>query len=277
MVGRVSHEVRELAHTERKTWPEREAARVVPSPDQVRMLHGVVNREMLADWLWVQMLIYSGGRALGESGYTYLPAYVDATLAADAHFRAVYRWAAYAVTFQRDAATQAEYELSAHYLRRAMEAFPDDYEFPWMLGLRYYLDFKADTPEEKKANRELAVDLIETAMRKPNAPSNLPVLAAGLSTDLGKLDRAARILQEQIALATDERAKQRMVARYGALIGDQTAARALADAGKRFDREWRETLPYVPAGLYSILGEPPADAIDFDDLATDRDLFGATP
>ncbi len=274
-VGSLSHEVRETAFDMRAEWPEREEARLVPSPHQVRLLHGLVNREMLADWLWVQMLIYSGGRALGERGYTYLPAYVDATLAADPKFRRAYRWAAYAITFQRRSATQAEYLLSVRYLERAMQEFPDDYEFPWMLGLRYYLDLKPDTPEQKRKNREKAMGLIERAMRMPDAPSNLPVLAAGLATDLGKLDRAARILREQIALSTDAQAKKRMVRRYGALIGDSSAASALADASAEFEKRWRATLSYAPAGLYVLLGEPPSALIEFDDLATDRDLFGA--
>ncbi|HUH02332.1 MAG TPA: hypothetical protein VML75_10065, partial [Kofleriaceae bacterium] len=41
------------------------------------------------------------------------------------------------------------------------------------------------------------------------------------------------------------------------------------------EQSWRANMPYAPPTLFFIIGERPNPVIEFDDLATDRDLFGA--
>ena len=41
------------------------------------------------------------------------------------------------------------------------------------------------------------------------------------------------------------------------------------------EARWRATLPFAPPTFYFILGDRPSPVIDFDRLATERDLFGA--
>ena len=51
-----------------------------------------------------------------------------------------------------------------------------------MLGLRYFLDLKLDSETAERKIREEGAAYIERAMRLPDAPTDLPLLAAAIRT-----------------------------------------------------------------------------------------------
>ncbi|MEM9490752.1 MAG: hypothetical protein AAGC55_16510 [Myxococcota bacterium] len=231
-------------------------------------------RQVSADAMWASALVYYGSSLVGDADFRCLKLYLDNVLALDPRFYRVYRWAAYAVTFQNEQATQDEYRLSVDYLERGMEAFPDDYEFFWVAGIRYFLDLYSPDPDERRRLRERGAELIEQAMRKPNAPRALGTFAASLRMKLGQKERALQSLLEMIMLTESERARQVLIARYQAIAKTDFPDEARR-VREQFERSWQRELPYASPHLYVILGDRPSAIIDFDQLATSRDLFGA--
>ena len=157
-------------------------------------------------------------------------------------------------------------------LRRGVAVFPNDWELSWLLGLRLFYDLKAPTPEEQKRQQEEGAMYIERAMRLPNAPGDLPLLAASLRTKLGQKERALRELREMILITEDEKARETLEARY-AVMASEDASNDLAAEARQLDADWRKYLPYASRTLFIILGPPPPSAINLKQLAEPQDFY----
>jgi len=264
------------ARDARATWPKTiESAFYVPSPDSAPAMFAG-SREFMADIMWAATLVYYGSSMTGEDDYRYLERFIDNVIALDPKFRRVYRWAGYAVTFQNERATQEEFRLSVKYLEQGLEQFPHGYELYWIAGMRYFLDLHAEDPDTRRAYRERGVELIEMAMRQPDAPKDLAKLAASLRLKLGQTQRALHDLREMILTTDNEEAQRVLIERYNELAN--TAFPEEAKQAKRaFEDSWRRELPFASPSLYIIMGDRPSPVIDFERLAVDRDLFGAEP
>ncbi len=265
--------IRPSALAERERWPSSEDQELMV----LRPAAPVLGREVTADILWAKTLVYYASASLGEYDFRYLEPYLDAVLAADPHFKRVYRWAAYAVTAKRGRPTDADYFASLKYLDQAMKLYPDDYEYPWIAGTRYFLDLHPQDEKTRRQYREKGAELMEEAMRKPGAPTIYASLAAAFRTKLGQKEHALRNLQEMILTTKDEKARFALIRRLreGYLAPD--LADELDRVTHRLDHDWKANMPYAPPALYFIMGNRPSKVIDFDQLATERDLFGANP
>jgi hypothetical protein len=271
-LGVTAHPFKEQALLTRDEWPRYEEYVALP-PAAAAPLLAMGYRELWADITWARTLVYYGSSHIGDSQFLYLDKFIDNVLALDPTFYRVYRWAAYAVTYKDQRATQAEYRASVRYLERGILAFPDQYELFWLLGIRYWLDLESDDPAERRRFRERAAHLIEQAMRKPDAPPDLATLATTMRTKLGQTERARRELLEMILTTENEAARERMLNRYGALVESTAEVDEIARAVRDLEAAWQAELPYAPASFYFLLGPPPSPAIDFGELATERDLF----
>jgi hypothetical protein len=247
----------------RDVWPQSEDRVTVPPP-RVRALTGGFN-EALADVAWAKTLVYYGGGMAQGSSLADVDPLLMLVNALDPHFRRPYVWGAYATTFRQGGLKPEEVAASIAVLERGVQAFPEDWELQWILGLRYYLDMKSDDPAKQREYKELGAQHIERAMRLPNAPADLATLAATLRTDLGQKERALKELREMILNTTDETARARLLDRYAALASEGTAS-ALAAAGKEFEQEWKATAPYAPPAMFVLIG-PPAPVLSPAELA----------
>jgi tetratricopeptide (TPR) repeat protein len=262
---------RPSALEQRADWPPGEEQKGLI----LQHLAPILGPELTADLLWAKTLVYYGGGYAEGSDFRYLEAYLDAIIDIDPNFKRVYRWAAYAVTMQAGAPTQDEFRTSIRYLEKAMEAFPDDPEYPWIAGMRYYFDLESDDPETERQYREKGARLIETAMRKPNAPDDYASLAATMLTKLGQHQRALRALQQKILTTEDKEGRATLLRKLRYVYKKPDFADELRRATRAIDEPWQEYMPFAPRTLFIIFGEPPDKVIEFDELATDRDLFGA--
>ena len=264
----------QAARDQRANWPRSEDyVYLLPSPEAAPVVWAGY-RELFADVYWAFALVYYGSSLVGEADFRYLERFIDNVLALDGKFKRVYQWASYAVMFQDEQATQDEHRLSVKYLERGIKAFPDDYEFFWAAGIRYFLDLHSDDPAERRRFRERGAELIEQAMRKPNAPTALATFAASLRMKLGQKQRALHDLREMILLTEDREAQEVLIQRYNRLSRQQFPAEAQR-AKDDFRRRWQRELPFASPSMYILLGDRPDAVIDFEALATDRDLFGA--
>ena len=274
LLGLASHSLGRAIRTERATWPPEQAdVYLLPSPDTAPLLSGGY-RQVAADVTWARALVYYGSSLVGDADFRYLERFIDNVLALDPRFHRAYKWAAYSVTFQNERATQEEYRLAIKYLELGMKAFPDDYEFFWSAGIRYFLDLYSEDPEERRSYRERGAELMEQAMRKPNAPDGLASFAASLRMKLGQKQQALANLREMILLTQDEEAQATLLRRYQSLAGEEFPDEA-RKAKEDLERSWQTELPWADLTMFIILGERPSPRIDFDELATERDLFGS--
>jgi hypothetical protein len=274
LVAVAAHPLKQLAQAERSTWPEQQEYVILPPPEVAPVLAGGY-KEAWADVTWVRALVYYGGGRVGESQFSYLSRFIDTILALDPKFHRVYEWAAYAVTYKAAQATADEFALSIKYLERGIVEFPKDGDLFWLLGLRYWFDVPAQSKAHKRELRARGADMLERAMRTPNANPRWPTMLAEMRTVLGQRDRALRDLREMILTTDNKKARERMLAKYAGIARNLEIADELESAAVRFDTEHKRHLPYAPPDFYVQLGPRPDPVIDFAALATERDLIGA--
>lgn len=186
----------------------------VPTPEAARLL-ALGEHELWADLAWIRTLVYYGDGMVHQTGMPDVEKLIALVNRLDPRFRKAYIWGSHATTFRHQTATLEEYQASVEVLRRGVLAFPKDWELHWLLGFRLYQDLapKAATEAEQRRLREEGASYIERAMRLPNAPSNLPLLAANYRSKLGQTERALRELREMILTTEDENAREQLQAR----------------------------------------------------------------
>ncbi len=264
-------------HEQRGSWPIEESYVTLPPPQSARFWSLGYN-ELTADITWSRLLVYYGSGFLGEGDFRYVSNFVDNVIVLDPQFKKVYEWASYSITVNEKHQVSSEADdirKSIEILEKAMLAFPDEYEFFWLAGVRYFLDLKSDDEDEQRSYKEHGAELMEIAMGKPGAPKDLANKAAAFRSELGQQEHAQAALMRMIMTTDDIDAQASMLRNFrhvaGAGIADE-----LEQATKQFSSSRLESGQQFPEDLFVILGGPPPNpVIDFDALATERDLFGA--
>jgi hypothetical protein len=268
-----AHGLGARARAERESWPEGEGLVWLPPPNAAPIV-AMGYRQLWADMDWARMLVYYGleRRETKTFQYRYLTRFLDNIIALDPKFKRVYDWAAYAVLFQGGTVKAEEYRLSMRYLERAMQEFPDTYRFFWLAGTRYYIYLPTDDPAEKRRYHERAAMLMEQAMRRPDAPSDLTTYVAGLRTQLGQHERALNDLREVIMTTEDPEAQQRLIEVYRTAAGKEFPEEATR-AKVELQRGWMEQMPFASPHMYIVLGDRPPRVIDLEALAAEQSVF----
>jgi hypothetical protein len=261
-----------VAQTERESWPKTADTLLVPPAELVPFAGAVLGREVMGDVVWARMLVYYGSNWAGEGDLSQLEPLIDVVMMLAPRFKPVYEFAAYATTYKGGTATQEEFQTSIRYLERAMKAYPDDYKYFWIAGLRYYYDLWSKDEATRRGNRERGAALIEEAMRKPNAPPDLATTAASMRSKLGQHQRAIDSLRQMVLITDNQEAREKMLARLR--VESPDLAEEVERAADELEERWQLDMPSVPLDLYILLGPPPPRIIDFRQLATPHDLFG---
>jgi hypothetical protein len=279
-----AHVAKGVALEARTEWAPADEYVVLPPAEIAPLLHAGYN-ELAADITWVRLLVYYGSARIGQSDLRYLERFIDNVMALDPRFKRPYLWAAYAVTFKGGkkemkggeefvAPTQEEFQISAYYLRRGIEAFPEEYDLYRTLAMRLWWDLEPESAEEKRLNREEAAALMERAVRLPMAPPDAATFAATLWSELGELEHAKRTLREMLLTTDDERARAKMIAGFRSMLAEDREVELLERANRSFERQRAEALPLAPADLFVLLGPRPDPALRLEDLAEDRAVSG---
>ncbi len=257
----------------RESWPDAEQFMIVP-PAQVAPLLAIGFNEVAADITWARMLVYYGSARIGKSDLRYLDSLIENVLALDPYFKRVYAWAGAATTFKNNRATQEEFELSARYLRRGIERFPDDYDLYETLMLRLWWDLEPDTPEAKRANRLEAARLAEIAIRLPTAPPGAATRVATMWSELGEAEHAKRTLKQMLLTTENKEARAKMIDRFRNLFPADREANLMIKAKRELDRQHEAELPWGPSDLYILLGPRPKRITDLDQLSSQATVLG---
>lgn len=275
--GLLMYSLGNSARQQRESWPVEESYVTLPSPSAARWSYLGYN-QLAADITWSRLLVYYGSGFLGDGDFRYLAKFVRNIIALDPQFKKVYQWASYSVTVTEDhriSTAEEDVLQSIEILEGAMREFPDDYEFFWLAGIRYFLDLKSDDPKKQRAYKERGSEYLEMAMRKSNAPKDLATKAASFRSQLGQFEQARANLIQMVMTTDDAAAQKKMLESFSSLA-PEGLAQELAAAAKAFRSLHSQHLQQVSEDLFVILGGPPPGAvIEFDELATERALFGA--
>lgn len=233
-------------------------------------------RELLADLLYARLRGYYGGYyTTTADGIATLG---EAIVAADPYFEVAYDFTAGAMTIAPIGVDQSAYQRSIALLERGIPLFPQNWKMPLLAGQTYIQDLKTEDPVQRRKWDERGVLLVESAIRKPNAPVQVSGdWAAVVRTRLGQRDRAISGLRELLLTTKDPRVQQRLTARL-AVIEKQDAAEIaseLYESRKQFDAKWKAVRPEVSATMYLLIGPHLGTSFDMTDLATGgRDFIG---
>ena len=228
----------------------------VPDIRQMRLMTLGYN-QAAADFVWIRTLEYFARHFKGDRKYPWLEHFLNQIVALDPDFTKVYHWAGANVLYGRRF-TNENVRRSNRYYELALKQNPDDYEAAYRLGLNHYVELKSNDPDESRKNRELGLAYFERAANTPGAPDRVRSLVASISSRLGKHQLALQYLVDLFTQTQDVEQRQSILGRIEALkknIGDAS----IADDAMRFQAQWQENFPYIPASLYSILGEPTAE------------------
>lgn len=233
----------------------------VPDVRTTRII-GLGYDQAMADLMWVRTLGYFGKHFSGDKDYRWLEHFIEQIMQLDPKFRKVYHWAGTNVLYGR-AFTNQNVRISNRFYKKAIERFPDDFEAAYRLGLNYYVEMRADDPVEKRKFREIGLSYLEMAANRPDAPDRIRSLVASISSKLGKQQVALQYLIDLYVKTTDEKTKESIKSRIDELRGAQDKSTVLA-AAQAFETKREALTPYLPPGLYALMGEP--ESIDQRDV-----------
>jgi hypothetical protein len=232
-------------------------------------------REAAADVLYVRMLAHFNGSDSTGHGVADL---AEAITALDPQFKRAYDTGATAMTLARHHVDQRTYLRAIALLEEGIKQFPGDWKLPYLAGQMYTQDLKSEDPAQRRTWDEKGTLLVESAIRKPGAPSAAGAWAAVMRTKLGQHDRAVAGLREMLLVTNDKTARKRLVAALAEIeMRDAQALEAeIYEERVQFERTWRAERPTVPATMYILLGPRLVAGFDMVDLATGgRDVLGS--
>jgi hypothetical protein len=269
-----AHELGVAAADARDAWPKTLDEPWAPSPGMTPYV-SVGYRELLADILWVRAIGYLGGHDDTADG---VAALVEATAAADPHFRRVYVDGVRAIMSSHHGFEPSHALRAAELAERGAAVFPRDFEIADLAGTIYSVRIPTKDPAQKRAWEEKGAMLIEHALRLPGATAEDATFAAYLRSTLGEHERAVRELREMALITDDTESRKEIVKKLAELEKRDADAieAATEDARRQFEAAWQRERPEVPPTMYVVVGAPLAPSFDLRALATDRDLVGSS-
>jgi hypothetical protein len=207
---------------------------------------------LAASLLWVKALAYFGEHFTRDRQYRWLTAYIDIIVELDPRFRRVFEWAGVAVMYGGRIDNQAVRASNA-ILERGLEHFPDDWQLAFMLGFNYVFELNTPDPEQKRRNIEIGLEYLRRASNQKGAPPHILGLVASLYKRVGWLEIAASYLEEAYLHATDPRLRDELGERLRQYRSEAQLLR-LREEVAQHDEAWRESFPYLPVGLFRLVG-----------------------
>ena len=156
---------------------KQERAKPLPIISDVSFIkaHSQGYHTLMADIIWLSALQYNDYYDTGH----YIEQYADTLIALDPQFKSPYRWA-FLRSFMKGGITPEGIVQSNHYLTAAQRQFPEDPEFPYLLGLNMAVYDTSGSPQERRRKLESGIASLQKAYELPNSPEYLPLLSAGL-------------------------------------------------------------------------------------------------
>jgi hypothetical protein len=234
-------------------------------------------RELAADVFFVRMLGYFGN---GNTDASAIADLSEAIASLDPTFRRNYDVGPIAMSAAKRGVGNAIHLRAIALLEQAADQFPTMWRYPNIAGQIYLVDLQTKDPAQRREWDERGALLLESAARKPKAPSSIGLQAAVLQSRYGQQQRAIQNLRELILITEDPESRQALVDKLAAISKDEggEVAAELTLQRRAFDRDRAAKRSSVPATFYILIGPPLGTTFDLPTLATGgSDLIGTVP
>ncbi len=224
-------------------------------------------RELAADLLFVREVGYFGSP---DNEAHAIASLAEAIAALDPQFQRPYEVSGIAITVAKRGVDNAARLRAIAVLEQAGREFPTSYKYPKLAAEIYLVDLKTDDPAQRRAWDEAGTRLYEAALRKPGASAVNAVSVAELRSRLGQQQRAIAGLEELLLVTTDDKSRERIIAKIAELShsdADEIAAELL-EARHRFESRWHAERYFLTPSLYLLIGPNVRPGFDLGDLAT---------
>ena len=227
----------------------------LPPASTIRALSFGYN-EVAADFLWIRTISYFADHLTKDRDLRHLKRHVDNVLALDDRFKAVYRYGSTMLMSIGERRTTADVAHAIDLLIRAHERFPDEWRFPFNIGIYYLSDMRTTSTKLRAEWKRRGADWIARAALIGADIPWLPVIAAKVYAEQGDTDVAIRRLQETYLVTQDERMRQQIAFQLKRLHATK-AADELRATDDEFQRQLRESgISFVPSDLFGLLALP---------------------
>lgn len=258
LVALGTNALRTSAHEARQAAQRYEAVYYLPPAETLRWF-SLGYDEALADVIWMRALVYFGQEFEHRGSVEHVFSYAEAMAALDPDFLAVYRWVGVAGLYRPEAVSPEDIRRSIEFMKRGHQRAPENGELAWDIGaaLVYELAPLLDEEEADLAREEGSPYLL-AAVRMGAAPEWAALSNAANLVRVGQNEQAARHLEEMYASTRDPSVRAAIAERIRQLR-TQAEADAFMAAMEELETERRRDFPYLPAGLYLLVGERPPE------------------
>ncbi len=231
-------------------------------------------RELAADVFFVRLVGYFGA---GDSDADGVANLTEAIATLDPTFRRNYDVGPIAMQGAKRGVDNRIHLRAIALLERARAAFPTMWKYPNIEGQIYLVDLQTQDDDQRREWNEKGALLLESAARKPKAPSNLGLQAAILQTKFGQQQRAIQNLRELFLITEDPKSKQKLLDKLAELSEANNAeiAAELQQERRAFEQRWEATRNSVPPTFYTLIGPPLGSTFNLLELAAGEDVVGS--
>ena len=199
-----------------------------------------------ADLLWLRLLQVVGQRRISADEFEWMYHALDVITTLDPQYAYAYYAGGSVLVDQANRP-----DLSNRLLEKGVDANPDVWYIPFLLGYNYY--FLLADPAK-------GAEYIMEAARRPDGPSYLPGLATRMAAEAGSPDTALAFLEARLLETQDPQTRESLANRMKEVIIERDI-RILGDAVEAYRTQHRAipaTLTdLVAAGVLSILPQEP--------------------
>ena len=237
----------------------REDVYVLPPPEELRVAT-LGYKSAAADVLWSNLLVQYGIHVAEKRPFPDLPKYLDAVLALEPDYRAVFEYCDTLIVFRPPVGTADDARLARSYLERGVAARPYD----WRVWLHYgqFVAFLGPSfltaHDEKERWRKEGSEAILRAVEL-GADADSAISAATILSKTNERDASIAQLQRAYALTDDPQTRQEIAAKLDVLKAG--AQRETIEKNLHFiEDRWRSQYTFLSRDAYLIVG-PPVDPL----------------
>ena len=245
-----------LLRTHARTSAGRDVYALAP-PQQV-VVGSLGYRAALADLIFAHVLVSAGVHLHEKRLFEFAAQYLETVNALDPKFRDGYRFADAIITLQTAKVPPEMYHQARVILARGTRELPYDQELWSAAGqfLAYLAPAVLTSQQEKTEWQQEGARYLARACELIGSNEAIPYhcyTAATLFSKAGNV-AASRSFLEKMRLVVDDPELQHLIdAKLRSLAGDEAQHAAQERAG-RFERVWRNDLPFISRGAESALG-----------------------
>jgi hypothetical protein len=262
-----------LATAHRATSAGRDVYALAP-PEQV-VVGSLGYRAAVADLIFAHVVVSAGLHLQEKRLFEFAAQYIETINALDPKFRDGYRFADAIITLQTVPVPSEMYYQARTILERGTRELPYDQELWSAAGqfMAYLAPAQLASEAEKEAWRQAGARYLARACELIGSNESVPyqcVTAATLFSQGGNLAASRAFLEKMRMVVDDPELRALIDYKLARLAGDE-AQQATVERSKRFERLWRDDLPFVSRTAMASLGPR------FDPFACARASVSATP